>query len=51
MENIKKVFGKQVEAVETVDKELLGGVAVQTEDKILDGSLKTQLKKLNQSLI
>ena len=39
LENIKKVFGKQVEAVETVDKELLGGVAVQTEDKIyLDNS-------------
>ena len=51
LENIKSQFGKSVEAIETVDESLLGGVTVRTEDKILDGSLKTQLKNLNKSLI
>ena len=50
LESIKKQFGNQVEATETIDKSLLGGVTVQTEDKILDGSLKTQLRKLNENL-
>ncbi len=51
LENIKKSFGQQVEAIETIDQSLLGGVAVRTEDKILDGSLKTQLNSLKQSLV
>jgi F-type H+-transporting ATPase subunit delta len=49
-DGIKKVFGDKVEASEEVDEELLGGITVKTEDKILDGSLKTQLDKLKQSL-
>lgn len=51
LDSIKKSFGEQVEAIETIDKGLLGGVAVRTEDKILDGSLKTQLNSLKRSLI
>ena len=50
LDNIKKQFGNQVEAVETIDESLLGGITIQTEDKILDGSLKTQLRKLNENL-
>lgn len=51
LSHIKKAFGEKVESVEHVDKCLLGGVRVKLEDKILDGSLKTQLNKLKQSLI
>ncbi|MBT4121212.1 MAG: ATP synthase F1 subunit delta [Candidatus Magasanikbacteria bacterium] len=50
MDGIKKVFGDKVEASEEVDEELLGGITVKTEDKILDGSLKTQLNKLKLKL-
>ncbi|MBU0596745.1 ATP synthase F1 subunit delta [Patescibacteria group bacterium] len=49
--NIKKVFGDKVESVESIDKSLMGGVSVRTEDKILDGSIKTQLQNLKQQLI
>jgi len=61
LENIKKAFsaqggpasgwGGKVEATESIDESLLGGVKVKTEDKILDGSLKTQLNQLKQSII
>lgn len=40
-----------VEISEKVDESLLGGIKVRTEDKILDGSLKTQLNQLKQSLV
>ncbi|MFH1947557.1 MAG: ATP synthase F1 subunit delta [Candidatus Magasanikbacteria bacterium] len=50
LENIKNAFGKKVEAIETVDADLLGGVTIKTEDKILDGSLKTQLSVLKLNL-
>ena len=48
---IKKVFGDSVEASESIDESLLGGVRVRTEDEILDGSLKTQLKNLRRDLV
>ncbi|MBU2542540.1 ATP synthase F1 subunit delta [Patescibacteria group bacterium] len=50
LENIKNAFGKKVEAVESVDESLIGGVSIRTEDKILDGSLKTQLSVLKSNL-
>ena len=51
LNHLKKVFGDEVEASESVDESLLGGIRVRTEDKILDGSLKTQLNQLKQSLV
>jgi len=56
--NIKKIFstkggsvlGGGVEASESIDQCLLGGIKVKTEDKILDASLKTQLNQLKQFL-
>ncbi|MFH1292092.1 MAG: ATP synthase F1 subunit delta [bacterium] len=50
IEQIKKIFGKQTEATEKVDKTLLGGLVVKTEDVIFDGSINTQLNKLKLSL-
>lgn len=47
---IKEVFGKKVEAIERIDESLISGVQVKMEDKILDGSIKTQLKTLKNSL-
>jgi len=51
VDNIKKVFGSKVEAINTIDKNILGGMIIKTEDKILDGSLKTQLRNLKTQLI
>lgn len=51
IEKIKQIFGKNVEATNEVDENMLGGVKIKTGDKILDGSLKTQLNKLKQTLI
>lgn len=51
---IKKVFSEaeqKVESIELIDKNMLGGISVKTEDKIMDASLKTQLRKVKQSLI
>jgi len=50
LNGIKKVFGESVEATESIDESLLGGVRVRTEDKILDASLKSQLMILKNSL-
>jgi len=50
LDNISKVFGHKVEATAKIDKNILGGVIVKTEDKILDGSLKTQLRQLRTQL-
>ncbi|MFA4831077.1 MAG: ATP synthase F1 subunit delta [Patescibacteria group bacterium] len=48
---IKKVFGDKVEAEEMVDKSLIGGVRIMTEDRILDGSIKTQLQNMKRQLV
>tara|TARA_Y100000310_G_C20229687_1_gene599629 strand:+ start:64 stop:447 length:384 start_codon:yes stop_codon:yes gene_type:complete len=47
---IKKTFGDKVETVEKIDPALIGGVSIKTEDKILDGSIKTQLQNMKQLL-
>lgn len=51
VEKIKKNFGDKVEAVVKIDESILGGIKVKTDDKILDGSLQTQLLKLKESII
>lgn len=51
IENIKKSFGDKVEATIKIDKTILGGIKIRTEDRILDASLKTQLLKLKESII
>jgi F-type H+-transporting ATPase subunit delta len=46
---IKKAFGDNVEAVENVDPEIIGGIKIKTENMILDGSLRKQLQLLKQN--
>lgn len=50
MSQIKKCFGSTVEETSVIDKDVLGGVKIKTDDKILDASLKTQLINLKKSL-
>ncbi len=49
-QQLTKTFGGQVEIHEQIDKSLIGGIIAQTSDTILDGSIKTQLKRLKASL-
>lgn len=51
IEQIKKVFGNVVEATQSVDESLVGGVVIKTEDTIFDASLKTQLRILHAHLV
>ena len=49
---IAKLAGaKQVVLDEKTDKNILGGVVIRYGDKVLDGSLKTQLEELKSKLI
>ena len=47
---IKRFFGEKVEETQKIDKELLGGIKVKTDDLIFDGSLRKQLELLKQSI-
>jgi len=56
IEQIKKVIKKQllvseVEVTNIIDKELIGGLRIQVEDLVMDASIHTQLKQLEQHLI
>lgn len=37
---------KKVSAKQSIDKNILGGVVIRYEDKVLDGSLRTKLREL-----
>lgn len=45
---LKKEFGtaKNISLEETIEPELLGGVIIETSDKLFDGSLATNLQRL-----
>jgi F-type H+-transporting ATPase subunit delta len=53
-QRIDEVFasktGKQIIAAATVDPELLGGVVVELQGRVFDGSLRTRLERLKRSL-
>ena len=51
LSEIKKIFGGKVEFKLEVKEDLLGGVIIKTEDKILDGSIRTQIKQLKTKLV
>ena len=50
LDQIKQVFGKKVNEQQLVDESILGGVSIKMEDKILDATVKTQLKQLKKAL-
>jgi len=51
VKKIEKIFGNKTESTERLDKSILGGFVIKTENKILDASLKTQLKQLKTNLV
>jgi len=51
LQKVADVFGDNVQTRATVDPAILGGLIIRTEDKILDGSIATQLLKMKTSLL
>lgn len=48
---VKLSGAKEVKISEEIDKNILGGVVIKYNDKVLDGSLKTALVDLREKLI
>jgi len=47
---LRSISGKEVILQQVVDAELLGGLQVELEGKIYDGSVRTQLEKMKQRI-
>jgi len=39
-------MGQEVEVSSKVDPEIIGGIIAKVEDRVFDGSIKTQLEKI-----
>ncbi len=50
-EKLKKETGKEIILTDSVNKDLIGGLVIRVGNTILDGSLKTQLKNINERLL
>jgi F-type H+-transporting ATPase subunit delta len=51
VERLQKVTGKKVLMTESVDPAILGGVLVTVGDRIIDGSVRSALRDLRESLL
>ncbi|MFQ5787355.1 MAG: ATP synthase F1 subunit delta [Thermodesulfobacteriota bacterium] len=45
-ESLQRLTGNEIELVVKVDPSILGGMITKVEDKVFDGSIKTQLEKI-----
>jgi len=43
---LTEVMGQEVEVTHKVDSEIIGGIIAKVEDKVFDGSIKTQLERI-----
>ena len=48
---ISKITKKKIQLEERVDEDLMGGLVVQVGDRVYDGSLKTQLKRIRETAL
>ena len=44
-------LGRSVDLKQEVDDELIGGALIRAEDMVIDGSVRTRLQKLAESLV
>jgi F-type H+-transporting ATPase subunit delta len=49
-ERLRGISGKEVVLQQEIDPQLLGGLLVELEGKIYDGSVRTQLEKMKQRM-
>jgi len=47
---LERMTGKKVIAERSIDKDLLGGMVVEVEGKVYDGSVRTQLRRLASAM-
>jgi len=47
---LTEVMGQEVEVVSKVDPQIIGGIIAKVEDKVFDGSIKTQLERIRSTL-
>lgn len=50
LDELNRIVGKKVEIKKKIDENVIGGIVVKVDDTLIDASLKTQLKTLNQQL-
>lgn len=50
LKKISDAFGGKTEIKEKINPDILGGIVIKTDDKILDGSLKKQIELLKQRI-
>ena len=48
---LQAMTGKTIELKHKINKDIIGGVILSYDGKVIDGSIKTQLKKLQMQLI
>lgn len=48
---LRNLIGKKAEIREKIDPSLIGGLKIQINDLLIDGSIKAKLSKLRQSLV
>ena len=49
-EKLEKMFDKQIKIKLSVDKEIIAGMIVKIDDKIIDGSIKTKFENMKKQL-
>ncbi len=48
---LTKVIGQDVEITSKIDPSIIGGIITKVEDKVFDGSIKTQLERVRHALL
>ncbi|MCB9798105.1 ATP synthase F1 subunit delta [Candidatus Nomurabacteria bacterium] len=51
LKEIEKAFDGKVEMTTRIDEGLVGGIIIKTQNRILDGSITTQLQTLKRELL
>ena len=48
---LEKITGKNIRIINNINKSIIGGVVLSFDGKVIDGSVQTQLKRLQKQLI
>ena len=51
IDKLTKITGKKISLTNTINKDIIGGLVLKFDGKVIDGSVKTQLKRLQKQLI
>ena len=49
-QRLGEALGKQITATAAVDSDIIGGVVLRIDDHLIDGSVRTRLRRLRQEL-